>query len=308
VAWTTVLGGGLGAFALLLVVVWVLVFWSLLRNFRLAPPRVRALSQGEQPRYLELVTERARGRFEELGFREAGYLATQPMMEVEPEIVQLVMRNDETRTVAYLHARHPFTEARPSTVILESFLPGGSVLGTSGRFSSSVGAPLANRSRSPADDDQGIYRDHLAALARAGGAAIELPATFEGLVALAVAYAAWIWRTRLEQGVVVADREGGFRFARWASLASIPRLVVEQLRGARAEARRQRLDRERGPAVDARAPEIRQFLDDRARRKKELSEAMTNRFKMSRARTATLWVALVIGFTITLRILHHAQR
>jgi hypothetical protein len=162
--------------------------------------------------------------------------------------------------------------------------------------------------RSLADDDEGIYRDHLAALARAGQAAMDLPATIEGLVELNVADAAWIWRTRLEQGVVVARRDGGFRYARWASLASIPQLLFYLLSSAIVEARRRRSDRGRGPVVDAQAPEIRQLLDARARRKKDAAQATARRFKMSRTRTATLWVAMVIGFTFLWQFLGHRQR
>jgi hypothetical protein len=96
----------------------------------------------------------------------------------------LVLRNDETRTLAYFHVRHPFTEARPSAVAFESFLPDGTVFGTSPGFRLLAGAQLPNRRRSAADDDQAMYRDHLAALIRSGLAAIELPPTFEGLIAL----------------------------------------------------------------------------------------------------------------------------
>jgi hypothetical protein len=308
VGWTTVLVGGVGVLALLFVVVFLVLFSSSMRNLRLRVPRVRGLSDGEEPRYLELITEPARRRLEELGFRRAGYLATQPMIEAEPEVVQLVMRNDETRTLAYLHARSPFTEARPAAVSFESFLPDGSVFGTRDRFIAIIGPPLPNRQRSPANDDQGVYRDHLAALARSGVATMELPATLEGLVALNVADVAWIWRSRLEQGVVVASRGGGFRFAGWASLASVPRILWSQLRSAIVESRRRRSDLAQGPVIDARAPEIRQFLDERNRRKKEATQAAESRLKMSRSRTAILWAAMVIGFTVCWRFLNHRSR
>ena len=132
------------------------------------------------------------------------------------------MRNDETRTLAYLHVRTPFTVARPSTVAFESFLPDGTVFGTSARFMPGIGPRLPNRQRSAAADDEGIYRDHLACFVRSDLAAIELPATFEGLVALNVTDAAWIWRTRLEQGVVVPSRAGEFRFAHPPESAAPP--------------------------------------------------------------------------------------
>jgi hypothetical protein len=235
VAWTTLLVGGTGAFALLFVVVFLLLVWSQIRNLRLEPPRIRGLPEGEEPRYLALITEPAQRRFEELGFRRAGYLATQPIVAAEPEIVQLVMRNDETHTLAYFHVRSPFTEARPSTVSFESFLADGRVFGTRERFISMVGAPLPNRRRSPATDDQGVYHDHLAALARSGVTTMELPGTFAGLVALNVDDAARIWQSRLDQGVVVSEGGGGFRFAAWASLASIPRLLADQVRSAMLE-------------------------------------------------------------------------
>ena len=110
------------------------------------------MAPGEEPRYLELITEPARHRFEELGFRHAGYLATQPMMQAEREIVQLVMRNDETRTLAYFYVRHPFAEARPSAVVFESFLPDGTVFATSARLMPIIGPQLPNRRRSRADE------------------------------------------------------------------------------------------------------------------------------------------------------------
>jgi hypothetical protein len=308
VAWTTWLAGGVGALALLFVVVFLLVAWSSIRDVRLEPPRVRGLSEGEEPHYLELIVEPARRRFEELGFRRAGYLATQPIVAAEPEVVQLVMRNDETRTLAYFHVRSPFTEERPSSASFESFLPDGGVFGTSDRFTSIVGAPLPNRRRSPAIDDQGVYGDHLAALARSGVTTMDLPDAFAGLVALNVADVAWIWQSRLDQGVVVSEGGGGFRFAPWASLASIPRLLSDQVRSAMVEARRRRSDRAQGPVVDARVPEIRHFLDDRSRRKKEAAAANANRFKMSRTRTVALWVAMVIAFTFVWRFLNHRPR
>jgi hypothetical protein len=308
VGWTTLLVEGVGALALLFAVVFVLLFWSAIRNFRLGEPRVRGVRDGEAPRYLELATEPARRQFEELGFRRAGYLATKPMLEAEAEVVQLVMRNDETRTLAYLHVRTPFTEARPAAVGFESFLSDGSVLGTRQGFIPGIGRPLPNRRRSSATDDEGVYRDHLAALAQSGLEATELPATFEGLVALNVADAAWVWRRKLEDGSVVAWRGGGFRIARWASLAYIPRLLLGQVRGRIAEAQRRRSDQAPGPVVDAHLPEIRQFLDQRGRRTKEVAEAATKHFKMSRTRTAVLWVALVIGFMVFWQLLNRRLR
>lgn len=107
---TTALGV-VGVLALLFVVLFPIVFAYIIGNYRLGPPRIRGLAPGEEPRYLQLVTETARRRFEELGFRPAGYIATQSIMIAEPEIFQLVMRNDETRTLAYFHVRRPFTEA-----------------------------------------------------------------------------------------------------------------------------------------------------------------------------------------------------
>src|SRR5450631_2556727 len=303
--WTTLLLGVVGWFSLLFVVLFPIVFSFTISNYRLAPPRVRGLAPGEEPRYLELITEPARRRFEKLGFRHAGYLATQPMMQAEREIVQLVMRNDTTRTLAYFYVRHPFTEARPSAVGFESFLPDGAVFSTSARLMPIIGPKLPNRRRSGADDDQGIYRDHLAALVRRGLAAIELPATFEGLLALNVTDAAWIWRTRLEQGVVVATPTGGFRFARWASLVSVPKIIWRQLANAIVEARRRHSDRAKGPVVDVRVPEIRQFLVERTRRRKEAAQAASAGFKKSSMRTTMLWVAMVIGFTVFWQLLNH---
>lgn len=303
--WTTLLLEAVGGFALLFVVLFPIVFSFVIGNYRLAPPRVRGLAPGEEPRYLELITEPARRRFEELGFSPAGYIATQPMMKAEREIVQLVMRNDQTRTLAYFYVRHPFREERPSAVGFESFLPDGTVFSTSARSMPVIGPRLPNRRRSGADDDQGIYRDHLATLVRRGLAAIELPTTFEGLLALNVNDAAWIWRTRLEQGVVVAAPAGGFRFGRWASLASVPKILWGQLANAIVEARRGRSDRAKGPVVDGRVPEIQQFLEERTRRRKEAAEAVSRKLKTSRGKTMTLWIAMVIGFTVFWQLLNH---
>lgn len=304
---TTLLFGGVGSFALLFVVLFPVVFCFLISKCPLAPPHVRGLAPGEEPRYLELITEPARRRFEKLGFRAAGYMATKPMMESEREIVQLVMRNDETRTLAYFHVRTPFTESRPSSVAFESFLPDGSVFGTSARFHPVIGPRLPNRRRSAVDDDEGMYRDHLAALVRSGLAGIELPDTFEGLIALNVNDAAWIWRTRVEQGVVTA-RDGGFRFARWAALASVPKILLAHLANAIIEARQRRLDRAKSPVVDASVSEIRQFLEDRARRRREAAKASSRKLEMGRGKTVLLWISLVFGFVVMWQFLNHQRR
>ena len=306
--WTTLLLGGLVTFAVLVGLLFPVVFAVIIANHRLGPPRVRGLSPGEEPRYLGLITEPSRRHLEDLGFRAAGYLATRPIIQVEREILQLVMRNDETRTLAYLYVRNPFSATRPSTVGFESFLPDGSVFGTSARFTRGVGTRLPNRLRSGADDEQGMYRDHVAALVRSGLAAIELPATFEGLVALNVNDAAWIWRTRLEQGVVVTSRAGGFRYTRWAALMSVPTLLSSQLANAVVESRRRRLDQAKAPLVDAGAPEIRQFLDERARRRKEAAEAASSKMNMGRTKTVLLWVTMVISFTAVWQLLNHRGR
>jgi hypothetical protein len=301
------LSGGVGAIALVFVVLFPVVFAFLMAKHRLGPPRVRGLSPGEAPRYIQLITEPAARRFEQLGFRRAGYMATQPIMQAEPEVVQLVMRNDETRTLAYVSAGRPFSEAHPSMICFESFLPDGTLFGTSARFMPVIGPPLPNRRRSDADDDEGMYRDHLASFVRSGLAAIELPATFEGLVALSVNDAAWIWRTRLEQGVVVPSDAGGFRYARWASMLSVPKILWAQWAKAIVQVWRRRSDRAKGPIVDASAPEIKQFLEDRARRQREALAATRAGFKTSRTRTAILWVSMVFGFVVFWQLLNHQR-
>ena len=138
--------------------------------------------------------------------------------------------------------------------------------------------------------------------------AIELPPTFEGLVALDVDDAASIWRMRLEHGSIVSEREREFRYSRWTSLACIPRLLFGQMRSALLEPRRRRSDQAQGPVVDGRAPEIRHFLDERARRPKEAAAAATATFKTSTTRKAMLWLAMVIGFTFMWRYLNHRPR
>jgi hypothetical protein len=307
VGWATLLIG-VGTFGLLLVAVFVALLWSSIRNARLGPPRIRGLSREEEPRYLELATEPARRRLEALGFQRAGVMATQPIGRADPEVAQVVMRNDEARTLAYLHVRFPFTETRPSSVSFESFLPDGTAFSTRDRLISSVVPALPNRQRSNAPDEPGVYRDHLAGLGRSGLMAIELPPTFEGLVALNVNDAASTWRTRLEHGSVVPQGQGEFRYSRWTSLACIPRLLFGQLRGALLESQRRQSDHAQGPFVDGSAPEIRHFLDERARRRKEAAAAATASFKTGSTRKAMLWMAMVIGFTFMWRYLNHRPR
>ena len=94
--WVTLLIG-VGTFGLLIIVVFVVVLSSSIRNARLGPPCVRGLSREEEPRYLELATEPARRRLEALGFQRAGVIVTQPVGRADPEIAQVVMRNDQER-------------------------------------------------------------------------------------------------------------------------------------------------------------------------------------------------------------------
>jgi hypothetical protein len=300
--------GGVGLVAALFVVCFPIVFCFIVANYRLGPPSVRGLAAGEEPpRYLELVIESARRRFEELGFRRAGYLAIQSIFEAEPEIVQLVMRNDETRTLAYFYVSTPFTAERPSAVAFESFLPDGTVFATTARFAPIIGPELPNRRRSAAADDQGIYRDHLAALVRAGLAPIELPDTFQGLLALNVNDTAWIWRNRLDHGVVVGAPAGGFRFTRWAALTSLPKFLYSQLASKLIEARRRGSNREQGPVVDANAPEIRQFVEERTRRRKAAAQEAASKPGMSRTKTALLWLTMVVSFAVFWHLLGHQR-
>jgi hypothetical protein len=167
---------------------------------------------------------------------------------------------------------------------------------------------LPNRQRSTAVDDEGIYRDHLASLVRSGLAAIELPASFEGLVALNATDAAWIWRTQQEQGAVVASRAGEFRFSRRASMLSFPMIVAAQWASAIVEARRRRSDRDKAPVVDASAPEIKQFLDDRTRRRKEAAAAANANMKGSPLRAAVLWISMVFAFVVFWQLLNKHRR
>ena len=305
--WTLVVEGG-GAIVGLFLVLWVLLMWSWNRSIQLAPPRVRGLSAQEEPRYLELITAPAQRRFEKLGFRRAGYLAVQPIGAEDPEIAQLVMRNDDTHTLAYFHARAPLTAERPTTVSFESILPDGSPFGTRERIAFIVGPQLPNRRRSPAPDDESVYRDHLATLARSGLPTMELPASFDELVGLNELDASRLWQRRLREQVVVPARGPGYRYSRWHSLSCLPALLFLLLRLKIEDARRRRLDRARGPVVDLKAPEIQQFLAERARHKKEVAAAVSNKFKMSRTRTTLLWIAMTIGFTIMWQFLNHRPR
>lgn len=292
-------------------IVTVLVMWLSVRNVRLRPPSVRGLSEIEGPRYLDLVTESAQRCFEGLGFRRAGYLALQPTsFETADEIARLMMRNDETRTVAYLHVRSPFTEARPVGLAFDSFLADGSCFTTSD--GPPTGPPLPYLRYSRALDHEAVYREHLAALAQLGLATGDVPATFEGLVAANVADVARLWQARRDQGLVVPAGDGAFRYGAWRALAAIPvamfvlfkRTVLKVILGPR----RNLSVQEQNPVALMLLPEIEAFLDQARRRQKEGAEVAARRFKESRSRTVLLWGSGIIAFVVVWRLLNHRPR
>jgi hypothetical protein len=73
------------------------------------------------------------------------------------------------------------------------------------------------------------------------------------------------------------------------------------------EARRRRSDRTQGPVVDARDPAIREFLEERARRRKEAIKAASPGPKISPGKTIARWLALVIGFTVAWQLINREQ-
>lgn len=292
-------------------VVAVLVMWLSLLNVRFRPPRVRGLSETEGPRYLDLVTEAAQRRFEKLGFRRAGYLALQPTsFETSGEIARLMMRNEETRTVAYLQVRSPFTEARPVGLAFDSFLADGSCFTTSDGPATSPPLPWLRSSRAP--DHEAVYREHLASAGQAGLATIDVPATFEALVAANVADAARLWQARRDQGLVVPAGDGAFRYGAWRALAAIPRAmfaliqrtILKVILGPRRHLPVERQD----PVALLLLPEIEEFLDQTRHRQKEGAEVAARRFKESRSRTVLLWGSGILAFIVVWRLLNQRPR
>jgi hypothetical protein len=91
-------------------------------------------------------------------------------------------------------------------------------------------------------------------------------------------------------------------------MQSFPRIVAAQWGRALVEARRRGSDRAKAPVVDASAPEIKQFLDDRARRRKEAAAAAHAGFKTSRTRTVLLWASMVFGFVVFWQLLNNHRR
>src|SRR5215204_41306 len=97
--------------------------WATIRQMGLSPPVVAGRSSAEAPHYLELATAATRHRLKELGFQVTGCMVTQPIqVDLSREVPALVMRNDQSRTAAYLAVRDPFSDSRPVRVSFDSFL------------------------------------------------------------------------------------------------------------------------------------------------------------------------------------------
>ncbi len=293
--------------ALLGVFVPCLIFatWASIRQMGLSPPRVSGLAPAEVPRYLELGTAPARQRLEELGFRVAGYLVTQPIqVDLAREVVSLVMRNDETRTAAYLRVRNPFSDARPVRLTFESFLSDGSIFST---VDGSLVAFVAwfgpeRRHLSSALDHEGMYRDHLAAVAGVGVATREVP-PFDGIVAENVAEAARLWRLQLDRGFVVASADGTFRHPAAKALFATPGLIASTATAAMLERRRDKLAAAKGPFAP-RAAELQAFLDERKGRAAIVGRAAAEHYTKGPAGNVLLVTVAIFAFVVVWQLLN----
>jgi len=284
--------------------------WSTLRHTRLAPPRVRQMAPGEAAGVLDLVVAPVRKRFEDLGFRVAGYIATQPMqVDLMDEIAELVMRNDETRTVATLHIRFPFTDARPIRVAFDSFLSDGSTFST---VDGSVVGLVAwfgpeHRQESAALDEEGLYQDHLAAIKARGAAVRDIP-SFDDIVVTNALDASRLWLLQIDRGLIRPSTDGSFRHPAAKSLFATVPLILRLLAARRLERRRDRLAEQRRPrpSADPRPPEVQAFVDERTRRAKAAGQAAADRFNKGPGRVLLLIVAIA-AFIVTWRYLQRGH-
>jgi hypothetical protein len=286
-------------------------FWATLRYARLAPPRVRGLAPGESSRVLDLVAASMRARFEELGFRVAGYLATQPMqVDLTDEVVQLIMRNDEMRTAANIRIRYPFVDARPVRVSFDSFLSDGSIFTTVDGSLVSLAAWFGpeHRQESAALDEEGLYQDHLAAIRRMGAAVREIP-SFDDIVVANFVEAGRFWQLQIDRGVVRASGDGSFRHPAAKALFGLFPLIFRALARKRLENRRSRLAEQKRPQASPgpRHPEVQAFINERTRRAKASGRDAGERFNKGPGRVL-LWTVAIVAFFVTWRHLQHRHR
>jgi hypothetical protein len=294
----------------LIAIIFLGAVWSTLRYARLAPPRVRALAPGESSRVLDLLVAPLRQRFEELGFRVAGYLAVQPMqLELTDEIVQLVMRNDETRTVASFHIRYPHTDARPVRLSCDSFLADGTTFST---VDGSVVGLIAwfgpeHRQQSAALEEEGLYQDHLAAIRLKGPAVREIP-SFDDIVVANALEAARFWLHQIDRGFVRRSSDGSFRHPAAKSLFATVPLLLRALAAKRLENRRDRVAERKRPRTSAapRPPEVQAFIDKRAGQIKAAGRDAGDRFTKGPGRVL-VWIAAIVTFIVTWRHLQHRR-
>jgi hypothetical protein len=281
--------------------------WATLRQMGLSPPVVRGRSSAEAPRYLELAAASTRRRLEELGFHVTGCIVTQPIqVDLSREVVALVMRNDESRAVAYLRVRNPFSDSRPVRVSFDSFLSDGST------FTTVDGSLVAfcvwfgpdRRHESDALDAESMYRDHLAAVARTGVATREVP-SFEGIVAENVKDAARLWQLQLDRGFIVASAGGTFRHPAAKALFGTPAVLAKMMAVARTERRRNKVAEATAPAAP-RAAELQAFLDQRKDRAKIVGREAAEHYTKGRGGRVLLWAVGVVTFIVVWRLLNHA--
>ncbi len=252
-----------------------------------------------------------RQRLEELGFRVAGYLAVQPMqVELTDEIVQLLMRNDDTRTVANLYVRFPFTDARPLRVSCDSFLSDGHI------FSTVDGAGVGliawfgpeHRQTSAALDEEGLYQDHLAAIRSRGLAVREIP-SFDDIIVANALEAARFWLHQVDSGLVQRSSNGSFRHPTAKALFGTVPLLLQALAAKRLENRRDRLAEEKRPRTSAapRPPEVQAFIDKLSGQIKASGREAGNRFSKGPGRVLT-WAVAIVAFILTWRHLQQRHR
>ena len=302
---------GVAAVVGLFLLLFLGALWSMLRHARLAPPSVRGLAPGESFHVLDLAVAPTRRRFEELGFRVAGYVAVQPIhVELTDEVVQLLMRNDETRTVACLLIRDPFSDARPARVSFDSFLSDGSMFSTVDGSSVSLfdWRDPEHRQQSAAFDEEGLYKDHLAAIRLRGMAVREVP-SFDDIVVANALEAARLWVSQVDSGVVRQSSDGSFRHPAAKSLFGMVPLLLRALASKRLENRRDRLAEQTRPRTTAapRPPELHAFIEKRTGKVKTAAREASDRFHKG-PRRALLWIVAIATFIVTWRALQHRHR